>query len=284
MITKEEIERKKIQVSQERIIGIGLRIHALRQSIKMKLEDVADLIGMTPSDLMLIEKGETTPSLLACYKLAEALQVTIEEILGIHDVADLSNKVHELEKLKYPIEERTYTYMEYAQWPGRWELLYGVPFSMTAPNMLHQRLVSRLVAVLGFHLGSYFGSNNQEVFTAPFEVHLSRDNEKEIVLQPDIIVVEGKYKLHEYGISRAPELIIEVLSPKTALRDRTTKFELYKESGVQEYWIADPVHETIEVYTFMGEEEVSVTHTYAGGILQSEYLMDFQIPLRLLFQ
>ena len=46
-----------------------------------------------------------------------------------------------------------------------------------------------------------------------------------------------------------PCLVVEVLSPRTAGYDRDHKYKAYQRFGVGEYWIVDPVHETIEVWT-----------------------------------
>ena len=53
---------------------------------------------------------------------------------------------------------------------------------------------------------------------------------------------EGQY------LEKAPELVMEILSPSTAHKDRNLKYELYEEQGVTSYLIVDPVAETIEVY------------------------------------
>ena len=46
----------------------------------------------------------------------------------------------------------------------------------------------------------------------------------------------------------APDLVAEVLSPKTEHRDRGVKFEDYAAHDVAEYWIVDPAAEVVEQY------------------------------------
>ncbi len=46
----------------------------------------------------------------------------------------------------------------------------------------------------------------------------------------------------------APDLVIEVLSPGTARRDKKDKFSLYEKHGVREYWIIDPSEKLLEVW------------------------------------
>jgi Uma2 family endonuclease len=58
--------------------------------------------------------------------------------------------------------------------------------------------------------------------------------------------------------SRAPTLIVEILSPSTRLRARTLKAERYATLGVAHYWIVDPVRKTIECYRLQGSRYVIV--------------------------
>jgi Uma2 family endonuclease len=71
----------------------------------------------------------------------------------------------------------------------------------------------------------------------------------ENVVQPDIVFI-ARSRLRIIGkacIRGAPDLIVEILSPKTAARDRVVKRKLYASCGVREYWIVDPDEETIEI-------------------------------------
>jgi len=47
-------------------------------------------------------------------------------------------------------------------------------------------------------------------------------------------------RLGETHADFAPALVVEVLSPSTAKRDRGLKFAAYEAHGVQEYWLIDP--------------------------------------------
>lgn len=47
-----------------------------------------------------------------------------------------------------------------------------------------------------------------------------------------------------------PDLVIEVLSPGTARRDRGLKHRLYARRGVAQYWIVDPEADAVEVHRF----------------------------------
>jgi len=59
----------------------------------------------------------------------------------------------------------------------------------------------------------------------------------------------GKALSIRSAVQGAPDLVVEILSPSTAGRDRVAKRTLYGKYGVREYWIVDPVGSTIEVLT-----------------------------------
>ena len=62
------------------------------------------------------------------------------------------------------------------------------------------------------------------------------------------MIVCNKDSIQKNGIHGTPELIVEVLSPSTAKNDKGYKKDLYESVGVREYWIVDPVLQSIEVY------------------------------------
>ncbi|MGD2114698.1 MAG: Uma2 family endonuclease [Acidobacteriota bacterium] len=52
----------------------------------------------------------------------------------------------------------------------------------------------------------------------------------------------------EQPIFARPDWICEVLSPRTAGRDRTAKADLYLRAGVPHYWLVDPQARTLEAF------------------------------------
>lgn len=73
---------------------------------------------------------------------------------------------------------------------------------------------------------------------------------------PDFMVVCDRDKIKTDGVHGAPDLVVEVLSPSTAKRDRTHKKDIYGKCGVREYWLVSPADKSVEVYRNTGTELV----------------------------
>ena len=85
----------------------------------------------------------------------------------------------------------------------------------------------------------------------------------------------------------APDFIVEILSEGTKKRDRGTsvrgvKFKDYQAHQIEEYWIIDPIHETIEQYHLEGDEYELLLKSSEGNI-KSFVIKDFQIPIQSIF-
>lgn len=80
----------------------------------------------------------------------------------------------------------------------------------------------------------------------------------------------------------APDLAVEVLSPKTEKRDRGVKFEDYAAHGVDEYWIVDAKAETVEQYLLDGDA-YALSMKSGTGDLASQAVPGFVIPVRAVF-
>jgi Uma2 family endonuclease len=115
----------------------------------------------------------------------------------------------------------------------RYEVIDGVLYVTPAPRALHQEAVRRLVLLLSRYLD---GTDAGHVMLSPAEIALTRAR----VVQPDVFVaplVLGRPPREWDEISRLV-LAVEVLSPSTASRDRTTKRCVYQQHA-DEYWIVD---------------------------------------------
>ena len=149
-------------------------------------------------------------------------------------------------------QQDIFTYAEYMVWPDdeRWEIIGGEAFAMTpAPGLTHQHISTTLT---GF-LFMFFAEHPCQFFHAPFDVRLPENDETpenaSNVVQPDIVVYCDASKLDERGGKGAPDLVVEILSPSTANRDLIDKMALYERHGVREYWVIDPVHQIVTLYT-----------------------------------
>ena len=137
--------------------------------------------------------------------------------------------------------EKKFTYADYVRWPDdeRWELIDGEAYNMTpAPTVRHQKIVGNFY----FLIKERLAEKRCTPGIAPTDVILSEHD----VVQPDVFVICDEKKITEANIQGAPDLIIEVLSPATSLKDKREKKNLYEKYGVKEYIIVDPVAQYVE--------------------------------------
>ena len=155
-----------------------------------------------------------------------------------------------MQPLRKPILDKTYryTYEDYCTWDDseRWELIDGIPYSMSpAPGGSHQKVSGKIY----FQLAKFLYDKNCEVYFAPYDVRLNIDNaKKDTIVQPDLVVICDKSKIDEKGCAGAPDMVVEVLSPSSVSHDIFRKYALYQKSGVREYWIVDPHAKTVIVH------------------------------------
>lgn len=138
------------------------------------------------------------------------------------------------------------------------ELIYGVPRAMATPNRIHQEISGELFG----QLYDYLKGKKCKVYAAPFTVRLFEQDgdfseDVDTVVIPDISVICDPDKLDDKGCKGAPDLIIEILSPSTQRHDRVTKFNLYQRAGVQEYWIVEPVNQSVQSFILQNDHYIS---------------------------
>ena len=148
------------------------------------------------------------------------------------------------------------------------------PAPLTGHQMISIALASRLyLYVEQKGLGT--------VVAAPIDVVLSDTD----VVQPDVLFVsnERSHIVTRENIRGAPDLVVEIISPATAERDRTVKLDLYTRHGVKEYWIVDPDVKTVTVL-LRGESHFEVSGIYGEGqSLRSPTLAGFSVALEEIF-
>jgi Uma2 family endonuclease len=164
---------------------------------------------------------------------------------------------------------------------NRYEIIEGELYVSRLPSVEHQYTCSRLVQFLG----EWSEEDGTGVaFIAPGLVFADDDD-----VAPDVVWVSHERlaeAIDKAGhLRKAPELVIEVLSPgKTnEYRDRKAKLRLYSRREVQEYWIVDWMQKLVEVYR-RGQEELKLEATLrADDTLESALLPEFYCRVSKLF-
>ncbi len=121
------------------------------------------------------------------------------------------------------------------------ELIDGEYIVSPPPTITHQFVVGNL----HFFLRSVASLGKTVI--APAAIRFEVDH----VLEPDIFWIrpDGDCQpINNRYWQGAPDLVIEVLSPSTAKRDRGIKFDVYERHGVREYWLVDLDAQFVEVY------------------------------------
>jgi Uma2 family endonuclease len=145
------------------------------------------------------------------------------------------------------IKETGWTVEDYYELPedgNQYEIIAGQLELKPSPTTTHQRISHRLERTLTDSC-----ENEYIIMDSPVDVILS-DNETR---QPDILMIHRSREeiIEERAVVGPPDLVIEIISPNSAKRDRVMKRESYARFGVPEYWIVDPSNLTVEQYVLV---------------------------------
>ena len=173
---------------------------------------------------------------------------------------------------------RRYSYADYLTWTDniRRELVDGVIRLMSGVRLIHNLVTVNLTFLLRLFVKKRSGKC--KIFNAPVDVRLPKNGETAddkiyTVVQPDICVVCDPSKIDDRGIIGAPDLVVEVQSPSTARYVMSTKFNIYEEAGVKEYWVVYP---KAGVTVFLLQENGKYD---AGTTYDIVYTPDAKVPV-----
>jgi len=157
--------------------------------------------------------------------------------------------------------KKFYTYDDYLKIDdgNRYELIEGELFLTPSPGTRHQFVAGNIFLFLSLYVQK---ASSGKVLIAPLDVVLDEPIKKN-TFQPDVIFISNDRLsiIEEARINGAPDLVVEVLSPSTARRDRGKKSRRYFLSGVREYWLADPQEQLLEIFV-PGEKDWQRTGVY----------------------
>jgi Uma2 family endonuclease len=126
------------------------------------------------------------------------------------------------------------------------------------------------------------------VYNAPFDIRIPKksksDKEVFTVLQPSICVICDLSKLDDRGSIGAPNIVVEILSPRNSKKEMSNKFDVYQEHGVKEYWMISPIEKNIIQYIIHGDSLFYANRPFIeGNTLTTRVLPGFELDIASIF-
>lgn len=164
-----------------------------------------------------------------------------------------------------------YTYEDYKEWEGRWEIIDGVAYAMSpAPASRHQRISQRIA----FELEKRLENCKRCKAYLPVDWVIAEDT----IVQPDNLVVCDE-EPWSTKLKTTPSIIFEVISRSSAHKDRAVKYSLYEEAGVKYYILVYPSSETATLFYLQNGKFLEVgefkNETYSFSVVDCEFEFDF---------
>ncbi|MBR1397452.1 MAG: Uma2 family endonuclease [Selenomonadaceae bacterium] len=127
----------------------------------------------------------------------------------------------------------------YKEERNNYEVINGEVYMMAKPSTKHMMISN--------NISTTFSNYLKGKRCVPFyETDTFFDDENNFV--PDVMIVCDPEIIEDDGIHGVPDLVVEILSPSTARRDKNEKFFAYEKYGVKEYWIVSPEAKSVDVY------------------------------------
>lgn len=184
--------------------------------------------------------------------------------------------------------EQKYSYADYLIWDSdeRWEIINGEVYNMSpAPSRIHQEISGKIYR----QISESIENKGCKAYYAPFDVRFAEKKQKNDsifnVVQPDIVVVCDNEKLDDKGCIGCPDIIIEIISPTSAVRDAKDKFVLYEKQGVKEYWIVYPEEKMIMIFNLNKNKEYGKPKIYSSkDVIETDILPGLKVELARVFE
>ena len=161
---------------------------------------------------------------------------------------------------------------------GVWELADGELYQMPPATAEHQLLIDFLVRMI----------NNLVTGISPIPglafSNIGLALSERYAPTPDIVYVRSEQMRLVRGsfLEDIPDLVVEALSSDRS-RDLVMKRGWYAEAGIPEYWILDPVNDTIAILELSGGEYVERAVLGRNDTLTTATIPGFELELERLF-
>ena len=186
-----------------------------------------------------------------------------------------------LDVLAGPAEPQRMTYQQFLQWADEdalAEWVDGEVVMVSPASRQHHHLVDFLAAVMRAYVEA---RDLGVVISAPFQMKLGQSGR-----EPDLLFLSREHldRLKDTHLDGPADLVVEIVSPESAGRDRGEKFYEYEAAGIPEYWLLDPEHKRAEFYQLGDDGLYHLASPDEEGSYHSRVLPGFWLRLAWLWE
>jgi Uma2 family endonuclease len=180
---------------------------------------------------------------------------------------------------------KTYTLEEFWELPeppdhSKLELIAGVLYMTPPPEYLHENAVSRLIQLLAEYLAESGNKGKGKLYVPRAGIWRTPHT----WLEPDLFYVSAETQARlKPDYRTTADLVIEVISPGSAIYDRNTKADTYAALGVKELWLIDEASGIIEVRVLDGDRYAPSIVLESDEQLRSTVLAGFEVRVGSIF-
>ncbi len=200
-------------------------------------------------------------------------------------ILELPDAPQQVEALMVTINEEKRRRRDFREWVTpdvKAEFINGEVIVHSPVKRQHWKITDLLSRILSVFSGiRKLGS----VGTEKVMIALTRND-----YEPDLVFFSKEKTMHFYDeqvLFPAPDFVVEILSKKTAAKDKGIKKQDYAANGIQEYWIIDPIKQQIEQYILFipTDKQYSPAKFFTiDDEIESRAIEGFIIPVRAIFE
>ena len=172
-------------------------------------------------------------------------------------------------------------FLDLGETDGKWELDDGVLYIMSSGSPDHQFLILQFF----WNIQNYL--NGFEIPPAHFyhEMTTILSRELQRAPEPDIVIVLNEHRdiVGRSRVEAPPDIVAEILSVDRN-RDLVRKRQIYAEAGVLEYWLIDPLNDTVTQLELQEGVYVEQAILGADDSLTTPLLPGLSLPLGDIFR
>ncbi|MCI4626433.1 MAG: Uma2 family endonuclease [Candidatus Magnetoovum sp. WYHC-5] len=157
------------------------------------------------------------------------------------------------------------------------EIINGEEIMGPSPFFRHQDILSNLQ----FHIRRYI-KDKDKLIASPMDIIFEEGINR---LQPDLIFIRKEnLSIAQDWIRGVPDMVCEVVSSGSVIKDTITKMEIYEKYKVPEYWIVWPEFAAIEVLVIEGYRYRLFSSAEGQGTVKSKIIDGLQIDINSIFE